>query len=331
MPLFLLGALASSLALHGLVLFGQEIELPGLADEPLPLQAELRWPPPPAPAPEIPTQPVPPPAKAVAVPSKPAALRSPQPVAAVNSPAVVGMSQEHGVAPLPHAVAASPAQPSRSLPALAHVAPRQPAHGVIRYDVTRGEQGFIIGRAEHRWSFDAAGRYHLRGVTETSGLVALFKRLRLEFVSDGQLTASGLQPRRFQSIKNGQMTESADFDWGQGLLHWSAEPAGEPLRAGSQDVLSLNYQLAYLPNPENGSRMPVFTGRKYAAYAIDALGEDVLETPAGSFRTLHLRVMTETLTEIWLALDHHRLPVKIRFTDKKGDRYEQVARELGTE
>jgi hypothetical protein len=41
--------------------------------------------------------------------------------------------------------------------------------------------------------------------------------------------------------------------------------------------------------------------------------------------------MTETVTELWLARDHQLLPVKIRFTDKKGDQYEQIARELGNE
>ena len=47
-------------------------------------------------------------------------------------------------------------------------------------------------------------------------------------------------------------------------------------------------------------------------------------------RTLHLRAMTDNVTEIWIALDRLRLPVKIRFTDKKGESFEQVATELGT-
>ena len=44
-----------------------------------------------------------------------------------------------------------------------------------------------------------------------------------------------------------------------------------------------------------------------------------------------VRVMTETVTEIWIALDRDRLPVKIRFTDKKGDVYEQLITEMGTD
>jgi hypothetical protein len=63
---------------------------------------------------------------------------------------------------------------------------------------------------------------------------------------------------------------------------------------------------------------------------VDSLGEEEIETPAGRFRTLHLRAMTDNVTEVWIALDHDRLPVKIRFTDKKGDSFEQVATELGS-
>ena len=76
--------------------------------------------------------------------------------------------------------------------------------------------------------------------------------------------------------------------------------------------------------------MDVGASFQFVVDALDALGEEDIDTPAGHFRTLHLRAMTDSVTEIWLALDHHRLPVKIRFTDKKGDVFEQIATELGT-
>ena len=60
------------------------------------------------------------------------------------------------------------------------------------------------------------------------------------------------------------------------------------------------------------------------------LGEEEIETPAGRFRALHLRAMTDKTTEVWIALDRQRLPVRIRFTDKKGESFEQVATEIGS-
>jgi hypothetical protein len=40
--------------------------------------------------------------------------------------------------------------------------------------------------------------------------------------------------------------------------------------------------------------------------------------------------MTDKTTEVWIALDRQRLPVRIRFTDKKGESFEQVATEIGS-
>ena len=91
------------------------------------------------------------------------------------------------------------------------------------------------------------------------------------------------------------------------------------------------YQLAYLGSLPGGSSIGVVTGKKYERYALDSLGEEIIETPAGKFRTLHLRAMTDSVTEIWVALDRQRLPVKIRFTDRKGESFEQLVTELGSE
>ena len=187
-----------------------------------------------------------------------------------------------------------------------------------------------IGMAEHRWKFSADGSYRLQSRIETSGLAALFKPLRQEHESRGQMGPTGLQPIHFSVLRNGQPRgEDADFDWQAGEVLLERDGSRHPLRPGSQDVLSLNYQLAYLSRLEEGIRIGVVTGKKYEHYALDALGEEDIDTPADRFRTLHLRAAGETLTEIWLALDHQRLPVKIRFTDKKGDSYSQVLSEFG--
>ena len=194
-----------------------------------------------------------------------------------------------------------------------------------------GTQGFQIGRAEHRWEFTEDGHYRLYGVTETSGLAALFKTVRFENESRGRLVAGGLQPEHYLSRKNGKdANENADFDWSSPQVLLSRDGQVRPVLPGTQDILSLNYHLAYVRQPESGATLGVVTGKKYERYALDSLGEEEIDTPAGRFRTLHLRAMTDSVTEIWLALDHHRLPVKIRFTDKKGDVFEQIATELGT-
>ena len=312
-------AALGSVLLHGLALFSFDFGMFGEPLEPLPLVAEIRLLPP-APTPE--TQSVveksePPPRK------QPPAPRPPQPAREVPAPAVTAE-------PLPDAAAAEPETlPPEPTPAPARE-PLLPASGYLKFVVIKESLGMQIGMAEHRWKFSADGSYRLQSRIETSGLAALFKPLRQEHESRGQMGPAGLQPIHFSVLRNGQPRgEDADFDWQAGEVLLERDGSRHPMHPGSQDVLSLNYQLAYLSRPEEGIRIGVVTGKKYEHYALDALGEEDIDTPAGRFRTLHLRAAGETLTEIWLALDHQRLPVKIRFTDKKGDSYSQVLSEFG--
>jgi hypothetical protein len=321
MPLALLAALAGSLAIHAAALLGMDVELFGGGPEqdPVSLRAELR--PPPAP-------PSPPPA-ALPAPAKPAAkpARTPKLATAAPTPQVVPVAPATEPAPeiapeMPSTAPRMPDQPTR---------PLLPASGTIRFAIYKESLGLQIGRAEHRWDFSEDGRYRLIGITETSGLVSLFKPIRIETESSGRLVAGGLQPERYRSLKNGRdANENADFDWSTAEVRLSRDGSVRPIAQGTQDILSLNYQLAYLGDLAGGSVLGVVTGKKYERYQVDSLGEEEIETPAGRFRTLHLRAMTDNVTEVWIALDHDRLPVKIRFTDKKGDSFEQVATELGS-
>src|SRR5574343_1465962 len=320
MPIAIVLALAASLGIHAAALFGPDIELfGGGTDEPVTLRAEL--------------QPLPASAAKPAVEKKAAVKAQPK---AKTRP--LARSKPAPEAPSIAAEPKAPAAPDVE-PALADVAspppepvqPLLPAKGSIRFAIYMGTQGFQIGRAEHRWEFTEDGRYHLFGMTETSGLAALIKTVRFENESRGRLVAGGLQPEHYLSRKNGKdANENADFDWSATQVLLSRDGQVRTIAQGTQDILSLNYHLAYVRQPEHGATVGVVTGKKYERYALDSLGEEEIDTPAGHFRTLHLRVMTDSTTEIWLALDHHRLPVKIRFTDKKGDIFEQIATELGT-
>lgn len=317
MPLAFLAALVGSLAIHMGALFGTDYELFGEDKTPPPLLVEIQ-PLPPARAEAPAAKPRPPAAKPKVV--------SAAGTAAPKRPLENALPETSTV----KTAAVEPAVPAAPVAPAAPPKPLLPAQGVIRYQVFMGEKRFIVGRAEHRWEFFPDGRYRLRGVTETTGLVAVFKSLRFENESSGHLAAGGLVPESYRTIKNGSDgKENADFDWATAVVHLARDGSTREIAAGTQDILSLNYQLAYLGKPESGAHIGVVTGKKYENYALDALGEEELETPAGRFRTLHLRAMTDSTTEIWLALDHYRLPVKIRFTDKKGDSFEQLVTEIG--
>jgi len=207
-----------------------------------------------------------------------------------------------------------------------------PARGVIRYRVDRGDQGFQIGRATHTWEA-SDGVYRITAVTETSGLIGFFRPLRAEVESSGRLTAGGLLPDRFVTRQSGRETnEQADFDWQQMQVHLAGRPA-QALNPGAQDLLSLNYQLGLLGDLATGYQLSVVTGRRCARYRLEVLADEAVETPAGTFHSMHLRVSGVASTELWLARERALLPVKIRFVDRKGNLYIQVATsiEIGEE
>ena len=332
MPVAILLALSGSLLIHGLVLFGAQFD--GLPDaEPLtqrlPLSAELRTPPP---LPSQMTQRQPEPASQPG----PIAVSSVKPAIPVRDadPGLVEAPGEVDALPAPEIAPVLPSTTENATKPEPVAAPPNPslihpASGQINFVVVKDSLGMQIGRAVHHWHFAEDGSYVLTSRLETSGLVSLLKPLRQEYESRGRLGPNGLQPESFRVLRNGKDSrENADFDWSTAEVLLTRDGSRQRIAPGTQDLLSLNYQLAYLPRPENGSTLGVVTGRKYERYNLDSLGETEIETPAGRFRTLHLRAAGETLTEIWIALDHQRLPVKIRFTDKKGDSFTQLATDL---
>lgn len=314
MPGLLVVALAGSLLIHGVALFGTDLELFGETQEVLVLQAELQ--PPPAPALIAPPpRPQPPAIARPAAKSKPLARRAPAPVMAPDD--------------VPQVASEAVAEPAVPAPPPEPVKPALPANGVIRFAIVKDSLGLQVGRAEHRWAFADDGSYRLTATSETSGLAALLRPARLVQESRGHLVAGGLQPDSFRSQREGKALEGADFDWPARQIRLLRDGSVQPLVAGSQDMLSLNYQLAYLGRLAEGITLGVATARKFARHTLDSLGEEEIETPAGRFRTLHLRALNDSTTEIWIALDHGHLPVKIRFTDKKGESFEQIATDLG--
>lgn len=314
MPGLLIVALAGSLLIHGAALFGTDFELFGEARDAPVLRAELQ--PPPAPLPVVPAPPAAlerPPVKA-----KPVVRSVPLPVSAPAGVAPAVAEPVTAAEPTPPA----PPPPEPAKPAL-------PANGVIRFAIVKESLGLQVGQAEHRWEFADDGSYRLTATSETSGLAALLRPARLVQESRGRLVAGGLQPDSFRSQRAGKALEGADFDWPAGQIRLLRDGSVQPLRAGAQDMLSLNYQLAFLGRLAEGITLGVATARKFERHALDSLGEEEIDVPAGRFRTLHLRALNDSTTEIWIALDHGHLPVKIRFTDKKGESFEQIATDLG--
>lgn len=316
-------ALSASMALHIGVLLLPGWGLP-FDDEPeaASIKATLAVPqavsakPPPSPAPP-PLRKRPPvktlPQFTPAVPQTSAPI---EPVAVVPDPEPSAPAVEpiHAVAEPPPAVLPAPS-----------FAERWPRSGRILYQVTRGEAGFIVGQSEQSWTHDGQ-TYHLHAETETTGLAALFRPVKVVQDSHGVFDAAGLRPLTFETQRDGKPQAGARFEPEQGRVVM-AGGGSVPFLPAAQDLLSLFYQLAALSFDLPEFPLAVTNGRKLATYTIVVGAELALETPQGLRQVRHLKVggkANEDATEIWLDTET-RLPLKIRHRDRKGEVFDQIA------
>jgi hypothetical protein len=196
----------------------------------------------------------------------------------------------------------------------------------IRYQVSMGEGGFIIGEAIQELRHDGL-TYEMRSSAATTGLAGLFKPVRVVNVSQGDVAAGGLRPREFRIERDKGNTESARFDWQVPRVVLS-NGRDFPLEPGAQDMLSMFGQLPLMLGENTVFSLPVVTGKKVERYDFAVLGQETIMTPRGERATARLRssqVNSKESTEVWLGLEDALLPIKIRYVDRRGDVYEQIA------
>lgn len=313
-------AIALSLLLHAGFLLGPQIELKTWSVQP-PLTVAIQTPPPPSVKPpqanRHPIQPAvkpPPPA-----PAAPAAIEAPtpeMPAAAVEA------------AP-PATATETPAPP----PAPIDNRPAFPNQFELVYTVYRGDQGMSVGKTTHKWRV-TKDQYLITSSTEASGLFSLFYSGRYLLTSRGELSERGLKPISFwiQRGQSNDRTEFAEFDWEAKTLQYgkSDERRSIALTEGTQDQLSVFYQLA-LTAPHSGRfKLALTTGRKFNQYEYQVIGEEALDTPLGQLKTQHLaRVAQESggNADIWLAVDHAYLPVRFKLASQKGEILDHIIAE----
>lgn len=324
MPLLI--AFVASAAIHAAALLGPGWALPDWnRDETLPpLEAQLVMPPP-ASHPVTAEAVAPPERKPLPHPSRqprhlPRAAAAP-PVEAAPEDATP-LTGAAAASALPPPAAVSPAPTFNPATVLA-------AQGRVRYIITRGEGGFVVGQSVHTWQRDGSA-YMLENVTETTGIAALFKPARIVQQSRGEITAAGLQPHAVhQEDKKG--TRDAVLDWTARQI--TAADLSAALPEGTQDMLSMNYQLAWqlaaLPPgsaPPPVIALPIITRRAVEIYRFEFVDAADMAYNQRSFHTLRYRTKNGTdIIELWFAPELRGLPLQIRFIDRKGEIFDQRA------
>lgn len=304
-------ALVLSLLLHALMVFGPDIQLPEYRPSPV-LEATLTQTPTPAPRP---------------VPPRPKHKPAPRPAPPATTPEAEAQTS---APPTPEEIALPAEEPVASAEPAAEPPIPLPELAEIRYTLYKGRNGLAVGKVEHTWKREGK-HYNIYQVAEASGIFSFFVSGRHVQISQGEITPQGLRPTSYwvQRGQSADKTDSAQFDWpGRKITFGTGGNTRTiDLPAGTQDLLSFLYQLAFSPPQGGSTELHVTTGRKLGQYGYQTMAEETVETPMGEIRTLHIgqgRGEGEENTEIWLATEYHYLPVKIRFTDKQGSVMEQT-------
>jgi hypothetical protein len=341
---FLAAALAASAALHA-ALF---VSLPAPPREARvavqSFSAEL-LPPPPAPAPP---QAVKPPEAPKPLAPRPKAhrhaakqvvrkpARAPAPAAA-PMPALLTAAKASGdelpvgppPAPEPEPPAPAPERIALAEPIIPWMPPRPPAPEPklfpmeslperlsIDYHLTAGP---LDAHAVYRWR-RKGDTYRITGEGEAVGLFRLFVDGQIFQESEGTITSAGLRPERFLERRGGREDEGLEFDWLQHTvtLERGDERKTAPLVGDTVDWLTMIFELAHMPPHGAGASLDlhVYTQRKLYDFDLKVVGLEEIEIPLGKVRALHLRHVDPEdgkTIDVWLGVDQHYLPVKMRY------------------
>lgn len=309
------GRLTAALLLSALIhlLAGGGIPWPatGPVDLPAPpIDARLAKPPPPVVGPRVDQRP---PSPALARPTLEATSSAHSDVQSpVETPLPTPAEPEAAPAlePEPPPSAPEPLPPENPPAPPAPLHPQLPGGFTLRYVVQGNEDGLVLGRLDHIWQ-RSAERYSLFALAKATGLMSLLYSGLLSQTSYGQITAEGLKPESYW-MQRGSRQLRAHFDWAGMRADLGERYPPLELKPGSQDLLSVIYQLALFPRVEG--ELWVVDGKSLRPYRLEMVGMEPVQVPLGTFQTRHLRVQAIQGTEridVWLRDTPPHLPMKI--------------------
>lgn len=208
-----------------------------------------------------------------------------------------------------------------------------PARVEIHYDTYFG---FIkVGETRDVMEHDDRS-YHLVSESKTVGLAAFFHQLVIRHEAHGRITPRGLEPVSFTETDNGKFKHGGQFDWDahQALLKDDHGSDTVPLHDNSWDLSSFSYTFAFDPPTSGDMDVYVANGRRMSHYRYAVAGREKIDTGLGTLDTLHVKKILEgddkRAFDMGLAVDRHYLPVRIRFTSKKGSVFDSVVSAIAT-
>jgi Protein of unknown function (DUF3108) len=210
-------------------------------------------------------------------------------------------------------------------------AAQMPPHITIVFDVNRG--AFNLGTGTEVLEIDGSS-YSIVSQTHPTGIVALFPKANIRRESRGTIASQGLRPQQFFDRRGADEPLVAKFDWKNKLITYDGggKERSETLPSVAYDRLCIAYNFTVHQPQGKDFQFSMTDGKSLKEYRYLMVGRENLSTPMGNMQTIHWTKQREQKTDrgadLWLAIDHYFLPVRIVFTDKDGSRYEQVATQI---
>ena len=217
------------------------------------------------------------------------------------------------------------------VPAAAMAAEPVPARVEIRFQVFLGSMK--IGEGQDVFQHDGRA-YNVVSESKTAGLAAVLYRLNIRREARGRVTRAGLRPDSFNETRNGNPERSATFDWDkkEATLVDDGESQTVALPDDTWDTTSFSYNFAFVPPESSDLDAHLTDGRRIRKYRYAILGRETIDTKLGPMDTLHVKKVQgsedKRAFEVWLAMDHHNMPVRSRYTGRDGRTIDSVVTQI---
>jgi hypothetical protein len=194
----------------------------------------------------------------------------------------------------------------------------------ISYSITSGSlEGEVNDTLEIKRE-SGSRSYLISSESRAKGLLALTQPDPVIRDSEGTITTHGsMRPSRFSDQHGKNLPKVAIFDWGKKLLtlQYKGKEEQRALPADAQDKLSLPYSFIFSPVSGKVINLHETDGKRLEMVHY-VVSKETLDTPMGKLETIVLTRQKENDGErdkkIWLAVDHHMLPVRIVAAEKMG-------------
>lgn len=204
------------------------------------------------------------------------------------------------------------------IPALAAQPPQR-----VELDFTVEANSMDIGEGRDVLEHDGK-TYRIASELKTVGVAAVIYKLDIRRNANGLVTPEGLQPLHFEETRTKKAPKAVDFDWKARTVKLTDGDKVQtlPLPENTFDQTSFAYAFAFQEWPDKMPTIYLTDGRKLSDYDYRTLGREKLKTPIGEIETLHVKKIQDADDkrgfEVWLSLQHHNLPVRIRYVEKNG-------------